>query len=73
MCEKIGRVTAAAVVDHRVPHRGNQELFWDKNNWQSLCEDCHDRHKQRLEKSGVLAGCDVNGMPLDEGHHWNTK
>lgn len=32
----------ATVVDHIVPHRGNQLLFWDTNNWQSLCKECHD-------------------------------
>ena len=21
----------------------NKQLFWDENNWQPLCKDCHDR------------------------------
>ncbi len=42
-CEKEGRTTAARVVDHVVPHRGDRKLFWDKENWQSLCTPCHDR------------------------------
>ncbi|MGI6721758.1 MAG: HNH endonuclease [Anaerovoracaceae bacterium] len=25
-----------------VPHRGDQKLFWDRSNWQSLCKSCHD-------------------------------
>ena len=34
----------ATVVDHIVPHRGNQALFWDvENNWQPLCQTCHNR------------------------------
>lgn len=33
----------AAVVDHRIPHRGDPKLFWDQGNWQSLCKQCHDR------------------------------
>lgn len=42
-CLKQGRYTEATVVDHIVPHRGNQKLFWDKNNWQALCKPCHDK------------------------------
>ena len=40
-CMKEGRLTPATVVDHIVPHRGNERLFWDVNNWQPLCADCH--------------------------------
>lgn len=40
-CERKGRTAAAACVDHIVPHRGDYELFWDENNWQSMCDDCH--------------------------------
>lgn len=28
-------------VDHIIPHRGNQALFWESSNWQSLCKPCH--------------------------------
>jgi 5-methylcytosine-specific restriction protein A len=31
----------ANVVDHRVPHRGNRDLFWDQSNWQPMCRSCH--------------------------------
>lgn len=48
-CEREGRVTAATVVDHRVPHRGDQVLFWDQSNWQSMCKPHHDGEKQREE------------------------
>ena len=41
-CLKAGRYTRATVVDHIVPHRGDQKLFWDENNWQPLCKECHD-------------------------------
>ncbi len=40
-CERVGRLTAAAVVDHVVPHKGNASLFWDETNWQALCEHHH--------------------------------
>jgi 5-methylcytosine-specific restriction protein A len=40
---KQGRYTKATVVDHIKPHRGNQKLFWDEDNWQPMCKQCHDR------------------------------
>lgn len=37
------KLIKATVVDHKIPHRGDQVLFWDENNWQALCKACHDR------------------------------
>ncbi len=42
-CKKAGKLTQATVVDHIVPHRGDQKLFWDESNWQPLCKPCHDK------------------------------
>lgn len=50
-CERSGMVTAATVVDHKVPHRGDQALFWDQDNWQPLCKPCHDSVKAREERA----------------------
>ena len=66
----LGRVVPATVVDHKVPHRGDLSLFWDRKNWQSLCKQCHDAHKQRQEKGGASGGCNLTGMPTDPNHHW---
>ena len=52
-CEADGRAIAATVVDHIVPHRGDQRLFWDRTNWQSLCATCHSKHKQREEQASA--------------------
>lgn len=41
-CKKEGKFTRATVVDHIVPHRGDQELFWRQDNWQPLCKKHHD-------------------------------
>lgn len=85
MCSTERRPVAAVIVDHKVPHRLGEakasadseriaaawRLFWDRDNWQSLCETCHSSVKQRLERSGRLAGCSADGRPLDPGHHWN--
>lgn len=71
-CNRVGRTIPATVVDHIKPHRGDETLFFDPDNLQSLCKCCHDATKQRFEKSGTLAGSDVAGIPLDPAHHWNT-
>ena len=47
ICEAKGKTTAATVVDHIVPHKGSQELFWDVSNHQSLCASCHGRKTAR--------------------------
>lgn len=70
MCQAQGEVTAATVVDHIVPHKGDRALFWDSTNWQPLCKPCHDRHKQRIER-GTEAGCNIDGLPSNKFHHWN--
>lgn len=40
----------ATVVDHKVPHRGDQKLFWSRSNWQPMCTPCHSSRKQRQER-----------------------
>ena len=40
----------ATLVDHIIPHRGDNHLFWDSSNWQPLCAPCHNRRKQRAER-----------------------
>ena len=51
-CRRKGYVMPATVVDHIVPHKGDKVLFWDKNNWQSLCKSCHDRKTATEDKGG---------------------
>lgn len=50
-CEAEHRVVEATVVDHIIPHRGDQKLFWNRKNWQPLCKPCHDSVK-RVEELG---------------------
>lgn len=69
-CGKLNRVTPATVVDHIIPHRGDEVLFWDADNLQSLCKPCHDGAKQAQEKNGFLRGSDLEGLPLDAKHPW---
>lgn len=85
MCSTDNRPVAASVVDHKdaprltdakesgdpVRIKTSWKLFWNRDNWQSLCKFCHDSTKQRMEKSGTVIGCTADGMPLDPNHHWN--
>ena len=50
-----GKFVAATVVDHIVPHKGDEKLFWDRNNWQALCKQCHDRKtlKEDVNRTGT--------------------
>lgn len=70
MCAKHGRVEPATVVDHVDPHRGDMDKFW-YGKLQSLCKHCHDSHKKRLENGGGEIGCDTEGFPIDQNHHWS--
>lgn len=47
-----GKAPAAnsPVVHHKVPHRGNERLFWDINNLEAVSKAWHDSEAQRQEK-----------------------
>jgi 5-methylcytosine-specific restriction protein A len=51
-CQGQGRVVPATVVDHVVPHRGDQRLFWDESNWAPACKRCHDAKTAREGRWG---------------------
>jgi 5-methylcytosine-specific restriction protein A len=42
-CDAEGGRSLATVVDHRRPHKGDPELFWDERNWDPLCKRHHDQ------------------------------
>ncbi|MCH8851723.1 MAG: HNH endonuclease [Planctomycetes bacterium] len=58
-CKAKDRLIAAECVDHIVPHRGDQALFWDTANWQALCLACHS--KKTATEAAVLG----RGRPRD--------
>jgi 5-methylcytosine-specific restriction protein A len=41
------------IVDHKVPHRGDQKLFWDESNWQAMCKPHHDAKTQAETAAGL--------------------
>lgn len=77
-CQERELLIPASRVDHITPHNGDQELFWDHDNWQALCESCHNRKTAREDggfgnkgNGKVGAECRADGLPLDSRHHWN--
>lgn len=55
MCQRIETDTSNLVADHRQPHRGDERLFWNPANIQTLCANpCHNKHKQQQEASAPL-------------------
>lgn len=58
-CNECGRL--AGVVDHITPHKANMVLFWDCDNWQSLCKPCHDAKTAR-EDSNFSGGGGVESF-----------
>lgn len=47
MCLAAGTIEAATVVDHIIPHKGDDKLFWRRSNWQPLCETHHNEKTVR--------------------------
>lgn len=70
-CGKVETNTALLVADHKVPHRGDQRLFWNAANLHCICKGCHDSLKQRQDKSGTMPGSTMDGRPVDPAHPWN--
>lgn len=67
LCEfhlKRNQVVSASIVDHVTPHKGDETLFYDPENLQSLCKRCHDSVKQRLERGGTVTEFDNDGRVI---------
>lgn len=42
-CAELPVPMIAEVTDHIIPHKGDQALFWDKDNHQPMAKRCHDK------------------------------
>lgn len=73
MCERRGALRRSEVTDHIVPHRGDLELFWRRENWQPLCKRCHDGRKAAEELRGYSDAVGADGWPLDPRHPANQR
>lgn len=74
-CLCVGRSPApnSPVCDHKVPHRGDATLFFDPDNLWTVCKQCHDSEKQRIEKTGYSSMPDASGWPSDPRHPANRR
>lgn len=59
-CEADGILTAATDVDHDIPHRGDNKLFWDRTNWRARC---HSHHSQKTAREDGGFGRRTNSEP----------
>jgi hypothetical protein len=65
-----GIVTAANVVDHVTPHRGDWTAFVT-GELESLCEPCHKSAKRQIELHGYRTDIGLDGLPADPNHPFN--
>lgn len=64
-CQAIGKPEPATLVDHIIPHRGDERLMWDRANWQSSCTPHHSIVKQALERLFDRGRAKVEDLRLD--------
>ena len=57
-------MTAANVVDHVTPHRGDWTAFVT-GQLQSLCEPCHKSVKRQIELRGYRNDIGIEGSPAN--------
>lgn len=62
-CERQGMIEQAECVDHIRPHRGDMGLFWDAENWQGLCNWCHNRKTNMEDNLKTYRRVVVTGEP----------
>ena len=72
-CHANGRPTAAEVVDHVVPHHGDETLIYDEGNCQSLCNWCHEHIKKPIELAYANGTASAEDLRLDRyiATHYN--
>jgi 5-methylcytosine-specific restriction endonuclease McrA len=70
----------ANMVDHRIAHKGDMKLFWDRKNWQPMNVLCNSRKavltegafgNARSSRPYGSPGCHADGTPRDANHYWN--
>ena len=72
-CKLAGIIKPAHHVDHIIPINKGGDWF-DPENLQSLCAECHSVKTAQDEGRNARAykpGCDASGVPIDKRHPWN--
>jgi 5-methylcytosine-specific restriction enzyme A len=71
-CKVEGRSRPATTANHKIPHRGDPELFWN-GELESACDNCHNSFIQQAEARGFRSSIGEDGWPLDPAHPFNGK
>lgn len=74
ICVRCG-LQKATTVNHKIPHKGNYDLFFaigGCNSFEGVCKSCHDSHIARMENGRIDTACNQDGYPVDKNHPWNT-
>lgn len=71
-CARLGYSVPAQHVDHVETIRSNPARRLDPSNLQSFCPSCHSVKTATEDKGKGPRGSDLDGMPVDPSHHWNT-
>lgn len=75
LCERHkakGKVVPATVVNHQEPHKGNTTLFYDYDNLESVCAECHDNVIATEERLGYSKEIGDDGWPVDPRNPFNS-
>lgn len=51
-CERKGILRPVYITHHKVPHNGDPALFWDYNNFESNCLECHNKFHSKERWGG---------------------
>lgn len=70
-CKRAGRSRIATIANHKIPHRGDRELFF-RGELESACKQCHDQAIQREELEGFSREVGGDGWPSDPKHPFNA-
>ncbi|MFA5130466.1 MAG: HNH endonuclease [Patescibacteria group bacterium] len=54
ICEQSKHIEPATEVDHIIPHKQDEQLFWNEDNWQALCSKCHKTKSLREAETGNI-------------------
>jgi 5-methylcytosine-specific restriction protein A len=66
-CNRRGRIVAATIADHAIPHKGDETLFFN-GDLISLCKPCHDTTAQVRDNRGFSPEVGADGFPIDPRH-----
>ena len=70
-CQRRGLIVPSTVVNHKRPHKGDRDLFFDERNCEGTCKACHDGPIQSSERRGFSSEVGEDGWPVDPHHPTN--